>query len=67
MNTSSQRLKVWTAPSVLAVLTMIGLLSALLGEEITWKALAWIFLAAPVLAAAWFSCLKPWRSQATRR
>jgi hypothetical protein len=51
--------KIWTVPGVLVVLTMTGLLSALLSEEIAWKALAWAFIAVPVLAALWFACVRP--------
>ena len=51
--------KTWTAPAALVVLTMAGLLSALLSEALAWKAVAWVFLAVPVLAALWFACARP--------
>ncbi|MBS0222740.1 MAG: hypothetical protein JSR91_18585 [Proteobacteria bacterium] len=44
--------RIWTWPLVLALLTMIGLLSALLGEGGVWWALSWLALAAPLLVIA---------------
>ena len=40
---------VWRWPLVLAVLTLFGLLSALLGEGGVWWVLSWLALAAPLL------------------
>jgi hypothetical protein len=45
-------LRLWGAPIVLAVLTCIGLLSALLGDGV-WDAVSAVTLATPVLAAGW--------------
>ncbi|MDR5779463.1 hypothetical protein QCE63_08480 [Caballeronia sp. LZ065] len=39
--------KIWTIPLLLAVLTLFGLLSALLGTGV-WHPLAWLALAVPV-------------------
>ncbi|WP_114239736.1 hypothetical protein [Dyella sp. C9] len=61
MSTSSQRRKVWSVPTVLAVLTLLGLASALLGEHWGWKAVGWITLAVPVLVGVWFA--RPRRSR----
>jgi hypothetical protein len=47
--------RIWGAPSLLAVTTMFGLLSALLGDRWIWKAIAWLLLLLPVIVAAWFS------------
>jgi hypothetical protein len=47
--------RIWTAPLVLAAIIVLGLTSALLGEHIVWKALAWIGLGVPVLTAGWFA------------
>ena len=44
----------WRWPVVLAVVTAVGLLSALLGDA-AWDALSWLALGAPVLVAAWFA------------
>lgn len=41
----------WGWPAVLAVLTMFGLLSALLGQGGIWWVLSWIALALPLLVA----------------
>lgn len=41
----------WRWPTVLALLTMGGLLTALLGNGESWKVVAWCALAAPVAVA----------------
>ncbi len=51
--------KTWAAPIVLAVVVLAGLLSALLGVQILWKALSWIALALPVGVILWFAWLRP--------
>ena len=43
----------WGWPVALAVLTMFGLLSALIGEGGIWWALSWIALTVPILVIAW--------------
>jgi hypothetical protein len=50
---------VWRWPIVLAVVTALGLLSALLGDA-AWDALSWFALGTPVVVAAWFA----WRPAA---
>ncbi|WP_213774030.1 hypothetical protein [Bradyrhizobium sp. dw_78] len=48
--------RVWRWPMVLAVLTVFGLLSALLGQGGIWWALSWAALASPlvvILACVW--------------
>jgi hypothetical protein len=55
MMPASTHRKVWGVPSVLAALTLAGLLSALLGEDPVWKALAWTCLSAPVAVGLWFA------------
>lgn len=50
--------RVWAMPTMLAVVTVVGLSSALLGEDLAWKALAWALLTVPVVIAAWLS-LRP--------
>jgi membrane protein implicated in regulation of membrane protease activity len=54
MRFRSHRRSVWTIPTLLAALTVAGLLSALLGEPMAWKALAWALLAIPLLVALRF-------------
>lgn len=56
--------KIWAAPFAIAVLSITGLMSALLGDALIWKALAWFFLAIPLLTALWFSSIKSWISRA---
>jgi len=51
---------IWRWPIALAIVTAVGLLSALLGDAI-WDALSWFALGAPVAVGAWFG----WRRQAT--
>ncbi|MBM0104723.1 hypothetical protein JM946_08190 [Steroidobacter sp. S1-65] len=47
-------IRVWTAPIVLAVLTSIGLISALVSDD-AGDVLAWITLAVPVLVCCWYA------------
>jgi uncharacterized membrane protein YjjP (DUF1212 family) len=41
--------EIWRWPTVLAILTICGLLSALLGQWGIWLVLSWIALASPLL------------------
>ena len=43
---------VWRWPLLLAVLTLVGLVSALLGEGGVWWGLSWIALAIPLAVMA---------------
>jgi len=45
---------IWRIPVALAILTVFGLLAALLATGI-WHGLAWLALATPVLVGIWFS------------
>ncbi|MDO9420448.1 MAG: hypothetical protein Q7T66_07290 [Herminiimonas sp.] len=45
---------VWRAPIILAILTVFGLLAALL-ETGAWHWAAWLALAAPIVVGLWFS------------
>jgi uncharacterized membrane protein YfcA len=49
---------VWTMPIVLAVLTIAGLVGALL-EDGWWDWVAALALAAPVAVGAWYSWRRP--------
>jgi hypothetical protein len=49
-------MQIWGAPIVLAILTTVGLISALLGDGI-WDALSAVALGAPCLVGAWY-CLR---------
>jgi hypothetical protein len=52
---------VWRWPVVLAVLTVTGLLSALLGQQGVWWVLSWVTLATPLGAIAWILGRLPFR------
>jgi D-alanyl-lipoteichoic acid acyltransferase DltB (MBOAT superfamily) len=45
---------VWRAPIILAILTVFGLLAALLKTG-TWHWAAWLALAVPIVVGLWFS------------
>ena len=47
-------MQIWGAPLLLAVLTTVGLVSALLGDGI-WDAVSAVTLGIPVLVGAWYS------------
>jgi hypothetical protein len=46
-------MKTWRAPIALALLTLVGLISGLVGDGL-WDAVSWIGLGVPILACAWF-------------
>lgn len=54
MSASSQ----WHWPIVLGVLTLAGLLVALVGEGMPWWPAAWAALAAPLAVGTWHSLKK---------
>jgi len=43
--------RIWRWPALLAALSIVGLLSALLGQEGVWLLLSWIALATPLVVA----------------
>ena len=47
------RIRVWTAPIVLGVLTAVGLISALVSDD-AGDALAWLAVGAPVAVVLWY-------------
>jgi hypothetical protein len=49
---------VWTAPVLLGMLTIIGLISALVGDG-AWDALSALALGIVVLVGAWYSLRRP--------
>jgi hypothetical protein len=56
---SSPFLKLWGVPLLLGVLTIIGLVSALLGDGI-WDIVSAFALGAPLAVGAWYG-LRGWR------
>ena len=44
---------IFGAPAVLGLLSAVGLISALLGDDI-WDALSWLTLPAPLVIIAWY-------------
>ncbi len=49
-------MKLWGWPLMLAVLTIFGLLSALLGQGGLWWVLSWIALAIPLAVIVYYLC-----------
>jgi len=46
-------MRMWAAPIALAVLTLIGLVSALIGDGV-WDRISAVALGVPVLSCLWF-------------
>jgi hypothetical protein len=44
----------WTSPAALAVITVAGLLSALIGEGGIWWVLSWLALAVPCVCSVFY-------------
>lgn len=57
---SGRFLALWGMPILLGILTIIGLVSALLGDGI-WDLVSAFALGAPVLAGAWYGLRGWWR------
>lgn len=47
------RIRVWTAPIILGAVIALGLTTALVSDDIG-DVLAWIALAAPIVAVLWY-------------
>lgn len=54
-------LKLWGAPIALGLLTVVGLLAALLGDGV-WDAVSAVALGVPVAAGAWYGWRRPPRA-----
>ena len=50
---SNNSKKIWQTPMLLTILTLFGLLAALLGEGI-WHLLSWIAMLIPLVVVIWF-------------
>jgi hypothetical protein len=46
--------RVYGIPALLAILTMFGLLAALLGQG-SWHGLSWLALSIPIVLAGWYA------------
>ncbi|MBQ5963881.1 hypothetical protein [Massilia sp. ZL223] len=51
-------MQIWGAPLLLAVLTVVGLIAALLGDGV-WDLVSALTLGAPVAVGAWYSLRRP--------
>jgi hypothetical protein len=58
---SRQRIRVWTAPIYLGVISSVGLIAALLSDDGLGDYLAWLALGIPVAVVLWYA--PPRRSQ----
>lgn len=47
--------KLWGKPFIIGIITLIGLLSALIGDYL-WDGLSWLMLSIPVLVVLFFFC-----------
>lgn len=66
MNTRRRSVgRVWRWPAVLAMLTVFGLLSALIGQGGIWWALSWVALAIPLVVI--LCCIKARRRAVVSR
>jgi hypothetical protein len=52
------RWQTWKAPLLFALVTALGLMSALLGEQLSWKVIAWLALGIPVVTSIGFAWLR---------
>lgn len=50
--------QVFAAPLAIAILSAVGLVSALLGDDI-WDALSWLALTVPVVVILWYWLRRP--------
>ena len=56
-----QRIRIWTAPIYIGVISMVGLIAALLSDDGLGDYLAWLSLGIPVVVVLWYA--PPRRSQ----
>jgi hypothetical protein len=48
---------IFLVPAILAVLSGVGLISALLGDGV-WDGLSWLVLSVPIVVVVWFAFLR---------
>jgi hypothetical protein len=51
----SRFVAIYRAPVLIALITIAGLLAALLGDGI-WDAVSWLALSVPIAVVMWFAC-----------
>ena len=49
--------RMWGVPILIGIITAVGLIAALLGDDV-WDALSAVALAIPVVVAGWYSLAK---------
>ena len=49
-----QRIRIWTAPIYIGVISMVGLIAALLSDDGLGDYLAWLSLGIPVAVVLWY-------------
>jgi hypothetical protein len=59
-------LHIWLIPIIIAVVSAIGLISALTGDDI-WDVLSWLTLAAPIVVGAYYMFINFNKQQKTPR
>ena len=61
--------RIWLWPALIAVLTVFGLLAALLGQSSVWSMCSWIALAVPLAVIICFVVREParWGEEKPRR
>ena len=50
-----QRIRIWTAPIYIGVISTVGLIAALLSDDGLGDYLAWLALAIPVAVVLWYT------------
>lgn len=53
--------QIWGRPIAIGLVSAVGLISALLGDDI-WDALSWFALAVPIVVPLWYIVRSPQRS-----
>jgi len=48
---------IFLVPAILAVLTCVGLVSALLGDDL-WDGLSWLSLSVPIVVVVWYALVR---------
>ncbi|TDQ06211.1 hypothetical protein [Pedobacter metabolipauper] len=57
-------LKIWMAPIILAVISAVGLLSALIGDHL-WDTISWLALGVPLIVGGYYLIVNLTRKKKT--